>query len=537
MIQRKTQNPEYWGDELVISSEDLQYLSTLLVEDELPRSALELGQALILRRIRQEEALIERALSQGTLYQPKKHYEIGDRVVFPALGYRVGEVLGVRLGHNPEYGTFQVIQVSFENGKQREFAAEFTHDHVLNRDSDSGSSGEEALLSADELVERYAEQVAQALEKRLEMEPDFVCLAGKWFRRDLLVNVHEGHLNLAEAALDMAGGGPLPTDALLGDLELPEEITPQLRVFSLNYALQEDGRFDEVGPAGEVLWFLRRMEPESVQSTPLHLRYRPLEYDQASLTSEMLALEQTLGDEWSEIEANMSLGKDKDSDPTAPVTVVLTYPHWKSGTLPLSACLRHVFPTGRTHRIRFTFVDEETGEEMPGWVVREGRYVYGLGEWYRRYEVLVGAYLDLQRGKQPDTVLIRRHSRRPRREWVRVALPIQQRLTFEMRKKSVACEYDELMVIGIEDEGYPIEEVWQHVNKHRLPLAEIIAGIFPELAKLSPQGNVHAATLYSAVNLAMRVPPGPMLAELVDSGSYAPIGDNYWVLRVLNAVG
>jgi len=174
---------------------------------------------------------------------------------------------------------------------------------------------------------------------------------------------------------------------------------------------------------------------------------------------------------------------------------------------------------------------------MPGWVVREGRYVYGLGEWYRRYEVLVGAYLDLQRGKQPDTVLIRRHSRRPRREWVRVALPIQQRLTFEMRKKSVACEYDELMVIGIEDEGYPIEEVWQHVNKHRLPLAEIIAGIFPELAKLSPQGNVHAATLYSAVNLAMRVPPGPMLAELVDSGSYAPIGDNYWVLRVLNAVG
>ncbi len=507
----------------------------MLVEDELPRSALELGRALILKRVQQEEALIERALSQGTLYQPKKRYEIGERVVFPALGYRVGEVVGVRPGHNPEYGTFQVIQVSFENGKQREFAAEFTHDHVLNRDSDNGSAGEAAFLSADELVEQYAEQVAQTLEKRLEAEPDFVRLAGQWFRRDLLVEVHEGHLNLAEAVLDMAGGGPLPTDALLGDLELPEEITPQLRVFSLNYALQEDGRFDEVGPAGEVLWFLRRMEPESVQSTPLHLVYRPLEYDRASLTSEMFALEWSLGDEWSQIETDAS--SDTDVDPDAPVTVTLTYPHWKSGTLPLSVHLKHVFPTGRTHRIRFTFVDEETGEEMPGWVVREGRYVYGLEEWYRRYEVLVGAYLDLQRGKQPGTVLIRRHSRRPRREWIRVALPIQQRLTFEMRKKPVTCEYDELMVIGVEEEGYPIEEVWQYVRKHRLPLAEIVADIFPELAKLSPQGNVHAATLYSAVNLAMRVPPGPMLAELVDSGSYAPIGDNYWVLRVLNAVG
>ena len=45
------------------------------------------------------------------------------------------------------------------------------------------------------------------------------------------------------------------------------------------------------------------------------------------------------------------------------------------------------------------------------------------------------------------------------------------------------------------------------------------------------EGTVHAATLYSAVNVAMRTPPGPMLAELVNSGLYSPVGDNYWVLR------
>ena len=63
-------------------------------------------------------------------------------------------------------------------------------------------------------------------------------------------------------------------------------------------------------------------------------------------------------------------------------------------------------------------------------------------------------------------------------------------------------------------------------------MKQLIAEIFPELAKLSPQGTVHAATLYSAVNIAMRTPPGPMLAELVSSGEYSPVGDNYWVLRV-----
>jgi len=108
LIQRKTQSPAYWGDEFTVSPDDIQYLSTLLVEDELPRSAEELGRALVLHRCRQEEALIERAMSKGTPYQPKRSYEIGKQVVFPTLGYRVGEVVGVRPGHNPEYGPFQV---------------------------------------------------------------------------------------------------------------------------------------------------------------------------------------------------------------------------------------------------------------------------------------------------------------------------------------------------------------------------------------------------------------------------------------------
>ncbi len=522
MIQHKTQNPDYWGDEFKVTPDDLQYLSTLLVEEELPRSAEELARALVLHRCRQEEALIERAMAKGTPYQPKHSYEIDERVVFPAMGYRVAEVVGARAGHNPEYGTFQVIQVKFDDGKEREFASELTIDHPLNHEPQAGATEGTDRRTPEELAAQYGPQVRPLLEEYLESEADFVRLAGKWFRSDLLVEVHAGHLNLAEAVLDMEGGGPSPTEALLGDLELPEEITPQLRTFSLNYALQEDERFDEVGPAGEVLWFLRRMEPEGVQSIPIHLQYQPLEYDPALLTSEMVALEQELDDEWSSL--------NSPSEVPEPVTVVLTYPHWKSGTLPLSSRLAHIFPTGRTHRIRFALKDADTGTEVPAWIVREGRYAYGLEEWYRTHDIPVGAYLELARDEKSGTVVIRRRSRRPRREWVRVALPAEGQLTFEMRKKLIGCQYDELMIVADED-PVAMDMVWARTHEQGLSLSQLIAEIFPELAKLSPQGTVHAATLYSAVNVAMRTPPGPLLAQLIVSGGYAPVGDNYWVLR------
>ena len=75
-----------------------------------------------------------------------------------------------------------------------------------------------------------------------------------------------------------------------------------------------------------------------------------------------------------------------------------------------------------------------------------------------------------------------------------------------------------------------MEKVWSRAHEQKLDLNQLIAQIFPELAKLSPQGTVHATTLYSAANVVMRTPPGPLLAELVASGNYAPVGDNYCVL-------
>lgn len=520
MIQRKTQSPSYWTD-YAITSEDLQYLSTLLVEDELPRSTEELSRALVLHQARQEEALIDRALSEGTPYRPKRSYEVGERVVFPVLDYRAGEVVSVRPGHNPEYDSFKVITVAFDEGEEREFAAEFENGHPLNEES-ATVTRDEGLHSPEELARQYAPKLEDRLGARLESEPDFIRLADKWFRRDLLVEVHEGHLNLAEAVLDVAGGGPLPTEALLGDVELPEEISPQLRVFSLNFSLQQDERFDEVGPSGEVLWYLRRLEPDAIQSTPIYLQYQPLPYEPPLLTSEMRSLERELDDEWSDLEL-----PDRVSEP---VEIVLIYPHWRTGSLPLSNRLSRIFPSARTERIRFTFVDGDTGEELPGWVVQQGRYVYGLKEWYRENGIPVGAYLEISSGDEPEEIVVRPRNRRSRREWVRVASIRNRKLAFEMHKEEIACDYDELMVIATDDLE-DLEKLWRRTRQNDRSLDEVVGDVFPELVKLSPQGNVHAATLYSAVNVVMRTPPGPMLEVLVTSDRYAPVGDNYWVLH------
>jgi hypothetical protein len=53
--------------------------------------------------------------------------------------------------------------------------------------------------------------------------------------------------------------------------------------------------------------------------------------------------------------------------------------------------------------------------------------------------------------------------------------------------------------------------------------------IFPELAKLSGLGLVHAKTLYSAVNLTRRCGAVPIFAELTRRACFDPVGDGNWI--------
>ena len=166
---------------------------------------------------------------------------------------------------NPEIANFDVITVVMEDEFEVMFASGLPN-HILNEEV--ASLPETDDLNPEVILGEYAGEIEKKLEAAFSHDEGLVKIAGRWFPRGLLVDVSEGQLNLAEAVLDMAQGEPQPTSALLKDVELPAGINPKLAEFSLNGALQSDERFDEVGPAGEVLWCLRRLEPDGVREVP-----------------------------------------------------------------------------------------------------------------------------------------------------------------------------------------------------------------------------------------------------------------------------
>jgi hypothetical protein len=47
---------------------------------------------------------------------------------------------------------------------------------------------------------------------------------------------------------------------------------------------------------------------------------------------------------------------------------------------------------------------------------------------------------------------------------------------------------------------------------------------------MTPQRTVHAKTIYSAVNVLRRCPPGPIFATLVARPEFEHVGGPYWRL-------
>jgi hypothetical protein len=521
LLLHQTQMAPYWG-KFRVTDADMEYIYNLLLEEETPLSLEEIALELVEYHVRQEEEALQRQLAKGELFQPKDRYESGQTLVFPALNYTVGTVVAQRPGSNPEHGDFTVIQVEFENHRRREFASEMKAPHILNRDGEAlADLG--GLLSPQDLLDRYSDNIRAQLLERLQREEDIVDIADRWFPKSLLIGVNEGHLNLAEAVLDVAGGKPMRTDELLRDVSLPADVNQHLQVFSLDYALQEDSRFDEVGPAGQMLWYLRRLEPPEVLQQPPRLQYTPIEYDRSLLTAEMLVLEEDLDDEFSSL-------------PDAPrdvreATITLTFPHWRVGTLPLSAKLRPLFPTAyQSPRVRMVLIDGQTGEEFPGWVVRKERYVFGLDDYFRKYRIPAGAYVIARRMDDPARIAITHAAHRPRTEWVRMAIAEGNRLSFDIQRRSIGAGYDDLMVMCTDDLD-AIDALWLSTNERQKSLTNTLRDLVLELAKLNPQGTVHAKTLYSAVNVVRRCPPGPIFATLAARPEFEYVGDSYWRLE------
>ncbi|MBN1965961.1 MAG: hypothetical protein JW910_15025 [Anaerolineae bacterium] len=523
MFRRQTLTAHYWTEAFEVTDADVEYLFSIMLEGEKPLTSLELARRLVQRRLQLEEAMWRDRLADGVLFQPKDAYTVGQKLIFPALDFSIGEVKGTRAGSSPEQGEFTVINVEFEDGVRREFASQLVTPHVLN--VSNGHSLEELLEPADaeQLVAKYGEWISEAVEERLEGESDAVYAAGLWFLKSLLPDVSEAHAHLAEAVLDMNGGGPLAPEDILPVLDLPKEINPALQAFALNYVLYRDRRFDEVGAAGLVRWYLKRLEPEEVRETPTRLSYQEIPYDRSLLSPEAVALETEIADEFSPL--------PRVSHAPEEVSLTLIYPHRRSGTLPLNASLSAMFPTAyEAETVRIIFVDGETGDEYEGWLVRRARYVSGLDRFYWQHKLPIGVYVRVARTDDPGRYMISFDGYRPRTEWIRLVIPEKDRISFQNHKRAIGAAYDDLMVLGADDLER-VDEVCETIVRQKRSLVATIRDLVPELARLTPQATVHAKTLYSAVNVLRRCPPGPILAALEAQPAFEHVGGNYWRLQ------
>jgi len=504
---------EYWKN-LQITPQDIDFLHNHLFEIETPLSTRELVTVLIRERDHAERlAIQQRRQAGGKIYMPKEGFQPDDRIVLPALDWQHGKVTSVRAGNNPELGEFDVLTVQLEDGTERLFAARLAT-HALN---DEPVAVENDNFDLDAILRSNGHSIDKKLETSLKDDENIVRIAGRWFPRALLIDVNVGHLNLAEAVLDMSGGEPLPTSSLLKDVSLPEGINPKLAEFSLNLALQEDGRFDEVGPAGEVIWCLYRLEPEEVREVPLHLQYIPIDYDRDALDDALVAMERQLDDELSDVESDENGEMDE-------VTISLIYPHLRAGTLPLSNRVQSMFPTAyESPRVRFTLVDGKTGQKMPGWVVREHKYVSGLQAWYMANELMPGSLVSVRKGEQPGEVVIEAKIHRSTKDWLRtVIVGTDGGVVFAMLKQNVSAEFNDRMAYAIPS-FESVDQIWK--QEARRPFDQLVMNMIREVSKLTPQGHVHAQELYSAINIVRRVPPAPLFALLASKPEISHVGD------------
>jgi hypothetical protein len=509
---------EYW-QEIQINRQDVEYLHTYLFEQETPLTTRELVAVFVNERIRVERlAEQKRRQAGGKTYFPKDSYQAGDDIVLPALNWKHGKVIATRAGQNSEIGAFDVLTVQLDGGPERLFASNLAL-HALN---DQPVSVETAGIETDAIIAEHGIALEKKIEATFRSDDELVRIAGRWFPRALLIDVNVGHLNLAEAVLDMSGGEPLPASALLKDVALPEGVNPKLAEFSLNYALQDDKRFDEVGPAGQVLWCLYRLEPDAVREISPYLRYDDIEHDRSLLNPQMIALEKQLDDE-------LSMFDGSAVSDTKEVTVSLIYPHLRAGTLPLSSRVRSFFPTAyEAPRVRFTLVDGKTKQKMPGWVALEHGYIYGLRDWYKSNDLMPGSLISIRRGEVPGEVIVEAKTYRATKDWVRtVIVGADGGIVFAMLKQSISAEFNDRMVFAIPSLE-AVDQLW--TKGQNKSFEQLVVSMIRELSKLTPQGHVHAQELYSAVNIVRRIPPAPLFALLASHPEIAHVGDLHFRL-------
>src|SRR4030067_1999911 len=105
-------SPDRYWNEFEVRDSDLDFIYNLLLEREVPLTTLEMAEAIIGFRLEQLESEASKVGdTKIDVYLPLEKFVIGQRLLFPLIGNKVGKVVGVRSGENPSLGEFDVIEV------------------------------------------------------------------------------------------------------------------------------------------------------------------------------------------------------------------------------------------------------------------------------------------------------------------------------------------------------------------------------------------------------------------------------------------
>ena len=518
---RKTLSPQFWMHEFTVSEQNLDFLYGELADGRLgiPAPFEQLVISLIRECQRQEDSHVQKLLSLGTMYQPQAQYEVGQVLVFTALDYRTGTVTDIRPGSNPEHGKFQVVAVEMEESTEKlEFAAQLKTQHLLNAlDIEELQAGE--LMTAEEIYEQYGADIAARLRTALAQtrkDSDFMEWRGGWLLKDMLVEIDEFSRNVTEALM-FEKKGPVPGAAILQELKLDlADVEPNLVDLSLDVSLSQDGRFEQVMANGERQWYARSLLPDAARRAPALLTPVPIKYQFSALDGPLLSLEVQLQDEWSDLP-----DAAEAADGGVAASYHLLVPHLDHGTMPVSSRLAALLDREASHKHLLAITDALSGDEMACWYVPESRYVAGLGDFYRAHKLAVGARVTLQR-KADGALTLDYPKRRGRKEWISVLHVADGTLHFtqEKSREDIASEFmPELLVAA----GSETEWADYRASQQDAKVFLLVETIVSELAKGS--GTVHAATVYSAVNLIQRHPPGPVFHALISNSRLAQLDD------------
>ncbi len=521
----QSQTEAFWRDEYQVGEDDLDLATSLILEAGKPQGADVLAAAIMMRRVKREQQALTQMAARGELYQPKNAYEVGQILVFSARGFEAGEVVEVRDGYNPKYGEFSVIKVRLEEeDAEQEFASAFPYEHPLNRPEQQLLGGTDPNLSVEDLVAACLPYVRDRLMATLENDDEFMRFEDDWYLQELLPEVGEGYLNLAEALI-YEQNEPLPVAAILEKLDLAEGTSPAAQVFALNRALANDDRFDDVSLDDEPLWYLRQLEPAAVHMRPPMMQDPVRTEGGEFICLSMLDLVEEIGDELDDIPGMLFRELDE-------ITFDVIFPHLYAGTMPATLQLlrRLSVPRGK-HHARLTLVDSDLGKEYRVWLVPDEGYICGLDAWYEDVGMCVGAQVEVAVADEPLTIeLSVQRSKRSRSEFLRAAIVEDDRLTLQMQRASLPVEVDRNSVVYVPDADQ-IAALMLFDRTQRLSLAEIVYHAFEELAKLGAGGTVHAKSVYATVNLMRRCGSVPVFQELTRRACYDPVGNGEWAFE------